>query len=121
MSSHFYSETVTSNIPKDALRDIKLCIIRELMRLFETGRAKKSWAHFRLSRKCTLKKNLYTHQKNTLDFFTFQAWKVVHDKLGIYSLRGRVFPEFETNWGDPAQAASASELQMKGKRTLSVK
>ena len=40
MSLHFYSDSVTSNIPKDALRHIKLCIIRELMRLFDTRRAK---------------------------------------------------------------------------------
>ena len=37
---HFYSSTLTSNIPKDALRDIKLYIIRELMRLFDIRRAK---------------------------------------------------------------------------------
>ena len=43
--------------------------------------------------------------------------------LGIYSLRGRVFPEFEdffSELGRAARKASASELQKKGKRTISV-
>jgi len=40
--------------------------------------------------------------------------------LRIYSLRGGVCPEFEANWGEPPQAASASELQKRGKRTFSV-
>ena len=42
------------------------------------------------------------------------------NNLDIYLLQGRVFPEFEANWGKPPQAARASELQKRGKRTLSV-